>query len=225
MRAEAAIKRSDIVLLVVEADEYGVTAQDKKIAKIVESSGKGCIIVANKWDLCGTMTEKAANEELAYSLKFLKYAPVVFVSALTGYNLGQIINLTAEVRECLNLQISTSLLNRIISDAYTRTPPPVIGRRPLKIYYSTMVDNTPPTFVLFVNDPGLCSRNYISYLNNVLQKSLEFTGWPIILDLRKRPKPAHDDRQEKMPCKKVKTSQKVVSGKKRQENSDRRKKK
>ena len=192
MRAEVAVQRADIVLMIVEADEYGVTAQDKKIAKVIETSGKGCIIVANKWDLCSELTEEKAAEELRCSLKFLRYAPVVFSSALNGYNFNSIIDQIAEVKERMDLRIPTPLLNRIITDACRRTPAAVVGKSVFKIYYATMIDTAPPTFILFVNNPKLCQKNYLSYLNNVLRTSLDFTGWPIELNLKKRYKPSED---------------------------------
>jgi GTPase len=192
MRAESAIKRADIILLVIEADEYGVTSQDKKIAKLIETSGKGCIIIANKWDLCEELTEDAAADELRYSLKFLQYAPVVFTSAINGYNFDGIIEQIIEVKDRINMRIPTPLLNRIITDACLKTPPAIIGKRSFKIYYTTMIDTAPPVFRLFVNNPTLCQKNYISYLNNVLRTSLDFTGWPIELQLKKRYKPSDD---------------------------------
>ena len=192
MRAEAAVQRADIILFVVEADEFGVTAQDKKIAKLVETSGKGCIIVANKWDLCEGLSEEDAADELRYSLKFLRYAPVVFISAVEGHNFEAIVDELIEVKDRMEMRIPTPLLNRIVNDAYQKTPPAIIGKKAFKIYYSTMTDTAPPTFVLFVNDPKLCQKNYLSYLNNVLRNSLDMTGWPIELSLKKRYKPSED---------------------------------
>lgn len=192
MRSEAAVNRADIILFIVEADEEGVTAQDKKIAKMIESSGKGCIILANKWDLISEMTENEAAEELRYSLKFLRYAPVVFTSALDGYNLDGVIEEIMQVKERMDLRIPTPMINRLLADACQRTPSAVIGRKVFKIYYSTMIDTTPPTFILFVNDPKLCQKNYLSYLNNVLRDNLDFLGWPIEIILKKRYKPSED---------------------------------
>lgn len=192
MRAESAIERADIILFVMEADEFGVTAQDKKIAKMIEISGKGCIIVANKWDLCKDITEEKAAEELRYSLKFLRYAPVVFSSVLSGYNFNSILDEIIEVKARMALRVPTPLLNRMITDAVQKTPPPIIGKKVFKIYYTTMTDTAPPAFILFVNDPKLCQKNYLSYLNNMLRVGLDFTGWPIFLMLKKRYKPSED---------------------------------
>lgn len=192
MRAESAVKRADIILFVIEADESGVTSQDKKIAKMIETSGKGCIIVGNKWDLCKNLTEQDAAEELRYSLKFLRYAPLVFTSAMDGHNFKLIIDEIVEVKDRMNMRIPTPLLNRLILDACQKTPPAIIGKKVFKIYYTTMTDTAPPTFVLFVNDPKLCQKNYLSYLNNVLRNSLDLIGWPIELSLKKRYKPSED---------------------------------
>ena len=189
MRAESAVKRADIVLLVIEADEYGSTAQDKKIAKMIESSGKGCIIVANKWDLCKGEKQKDVISEIYRSLPFLRYAPVVCASAETGYNFPSILDEIMNVKERMDLRVPTPLINRILHDAFLKTPPPLVGRRSFKIYYTTMADTAPPQFLLFVNDPKLCPANYLTYLKNTLRRNLDFTGWPIELKLRKREKP------------------------------------
>jgi GTP-binding protein len=188
MRAESAVKRSDIILFVVEADQFGVTAQDKIIAKIIEDSGKGCILIANKWDLCrDDMTEEEAENELRYSLKFLKYAPIVFTSAIESYNFDKIIEHIIGVKDRMDMRIPTPFLNKIINDAYKKTPPPIIGRKIFKIYYSTMTRTAPPEIVMFVNNSKICSKNYLTYLNNILRKNLDFTGWPIRLSMKNRP--------------------------------------
>ena len=189
MRAESAVKRADIVLLVIEADEYGSTSQDKKIAKMIESSGKGCIIVANKWDLCKGEKQKNVVDEIYKSLPFLRYAPVVCASAETGYNFPAILDEILNVSERIELRVPTPLINRILQDAFQRTAPPLSGRRSFKVYYTTMSDSAPPQFLMFVNDPKLCPKNYLAYLKNTLRQNLDFTGWPIELKLRKRDKP------------------------------------
>ena len=188
MRAESAVKRADIVLLVIEADEYGSTSQDKKIAKMIESSGKGCIIVANKWDLCKGEKQKNVIDEIYGSLPFLRYAPVVCASAETGYNFPTILDEILNVKERMDLRVPTPLINRILHDAFGRTAPPLVGRRAFKVYYTTMSDSAPPQFLMFVNDPKICTKNYLAYLKNTLRTNLDFTGWPIELKLRKRDK-------------------------------------
>lgn len=189
MRAESAVKRADIVLMVIESDEYGSTSQDKKIAKMIESSGKGCIIVANKWDLCKGEKQKNVIDEIYKSLPFLRYAPVVCASAETGYNIPSILDEILNVQERMELRVPTPLINRILQDAFQKTPPPLVGRKAFKVYYTTMSDSAPPHFLLFCNDPKLCTRNYIAYIKNTFRNNLDFTGWPIELKLRKRDQP------------------------------------
>jgi len=189
MRAESAVKRADIVLMVIEADEYGSTSQDKKIAKMIESSGKGCIIVANKWDLCKGDKQKNVIDEIYGSLPFLRYAPVVCASAETNYNIPSILDEILNVQERMELRVPTPLINRILQDAFQKTPPPLVGRKAFKVYYTTMSDSAPPHFLLFVNDPKLCTKNYLAYIKNTFRNNLDFTGWPIELKLRKREKP------------------------------------
>ena len=189
MRAESAVKRADIVLFVIEADEYGSTSQDKKIGKMIEASGKGCIIIANKWDLCKGEKQKNIIDEIYRSLPFLRYAPVVCASAETGYNFPAILDEILNVKERMDLRVPTPLINRIIHTAFERTAPPLVGRRAFKVYYTTMSDSAPPQFLMFVNDPKICTKNYLAYLKNTLRTNLDFTGWPIELKLRKRDKP------------------------------------
>ena len=189
MRAESAVKRSDIVLLVLEASLDGATSQDKRIGKIIETSGKGCVIVANKWDLLTKTKPKEIVAEIYSSMPFLRYAPVVCASAKTGENVPLILKEVAKLKERLKSRVPTPILNRIIQDAVSRTPPPFLGGKPFKIYYATMADAMPPTFILFVNDPKKCPKNYQLYLKNTLRSQLDLIGLPIDLKLRKREKP------------------------------------
>jgi GTP-binding protein len=187
MRAQDAIDRSQLILFVVEAEVNGVTAQDKKIAQMIHDSGKGCIILANKWDKCEGKKKEVA-QEIRRTLPFMNYAPLIFTCALSGLNFNQVLNDIAEVREQMELSISTSMVNQVITDATARTAPPVVGTKPLKIYYGTMKANEPPRFILFVNDPKLCAKNYLNYLINYFRKAFVFTGLPIRIILRKRPR-------------------------------------
>ncbi len=191
MRAEDAVERAQLILFVVEASIDGVTAQDKKIADMISQSGKGCIILANKWDLCRKAVKREdVLDEIRYCMHFMDYAPVLFVSALDGSNFDKITAMMAEVRENMRMQIPTSLINKILNDATSRNAPSAIGtvKHHFKVYYATMVGNEPPRFLLFVNDPGVCTSNYLSYLNNSLRKSLGLTGLPIRIQLRAREK-------------------------------------
>ncbi len=189
MRAEEAIKRADVVLFVIEADQYGLTAQDRRIGGVIEESGKACIIVANKFDILqGEHKQKALLAEVRHTMPGLSYAPVVFTSAKTGYNLNAVLDAITEVMEQFGVKVPTGVLNRVLGDAFERLSPPVVGLSPLKIYYASMVGTRPPRFVLFVNRPDNCAPNYLSYLRNALRQAFDYTGFPIILELKARPK-------------------------------------
>jgi GTPase len=188
MRAKAAIERSDIVLFLVESDPEGVTAQDRRIARMITEEGKACIIVANKYDTCRTIHQDDLADELRYTLPRMQYAPVVFTSVTEKYNLNVLLDQIAEVMAQMEIQVPTSMVNRLVEDAVARNLAPVVGQSPFRIYYSTMVSNNPPRFVMFVNNPKLCAAHYLGYLNNYLRKALDFTGLPIEIFLRERPK-------------------------------------
>jgi GTP-binding protein len=188
MRAESAVKRADLVLFVVEAKPEGLTAQDRRIAGMISESGKGCIIVANKWDICEGHKQKHVLNEIRYTLPRMDYAPVVFTCALSGLNVGLLLDTIAEVMGQMEVQVPTSMVNRVIEDATTRNSPPIVGKQPFKIFYGTMVKNVPPTFVLFVNNPDLCAPNYMGYLNNCFRRNFDLLGLPIRIEFRARPK-------------------------------------
>ncbi len=192
IRAEEAVARAQVVLFVIEATtETGVTAQDKRIADMISKSGKACIILANKWDLCRNAHKvEDVFKEIRYALTFMNYAPVIFISAADGQNFQKISAMLSEVMENMRMKIPTSLLNRIVGDAVKKNSPTAvgIGHNYFKIYYATMIGNEPPRFVFFVNNPKICTTNYISYLNNCLRKSLGLTGLPIRIQLRPREK-------------------------------------
>lgn len=208
MRAEEAMNTSDIVLFVVEAAKDGMTSQDKTIARMIEDSGKGCIIVANKWDECSGQKQKDVFDEIRRTLPQMEYAPVVFTCALSGYNFNELYETIAELRAQMSVKISTSMVNRVIGDAQDRNAAPVVGTKPFKIYYGTMVDNPPPRFSLFVNDPKLCADNYKTYLENYIRRAFEFIGFPIKLHFKERKRkdlneiiakktPKHDKHEDK----------------------------
>ena len=187
MRAQNSLDTCDIVLFVVEADKGAATSQDKTIARMIEESGKGCILVVNKWDI---RPEKTSREELIRefrdSLPKMAYAPLVFVSALTGENLNVLYDLIAQVRAQLSARISTAMLNRVIQDAVTRTAPPVVGLKPLKIYYGTMTETAPPRFILFINKTDYCADSYKAYLSNYFRAAFNLVGVPIRIILQER---------------------------------------
>ncbi len=194
MRAENAIRAADIVLFVVEAGQFGATSQDKTIASLIEDSGKGCVIVANKWDGCVGLKQKNVIDEFRRTLPHLAYAPLVFTCALSGLNFPQLYATVAQLRAQMAVKMSTGMVNRVLGDAVERSLPPVIGLKPFKIYYGTMLFNSPPTFALFVNDPKLCSDNYRSYLERSIRSAFEFTGFPVRLVLKERPRRAKGEK-------------------------------
>lgn len=187
MRAEQSLKSCDVVLFVIEASRGEASSQDKTIARMIEESGKGCVVVCNKWDIrANDMKREELLAEVRASLPKMAYAPIVFVSALTGFHFKELADAIAQVRAQLSVKITTAMLNRVIQNATERTLPPVVGIKPLKIYYGTMAGNAPPRFILFVNDPKLCAESYKSYLANTIRDSFNMTGLPIVLRLQAR---------------------------------------
>ncbi|MDD2403757.1 MAG: ribosome biogenesis GTPase Der [Victivallaceae bacterium] len=188
MRVTDAIKRSDLVIFVVEASQTGLTAQDRKISSIIQKSRKACIIAANKYDQCLAVSKTTLSDELRYTLPGMEYAPVDFISALDKTNIRNLLDHIGEVRSQLLVKIPTAVLNRVVNDAFERNSPPVSGISALRFYYATMIGNNPPHFLLFVNRKELCTDNYMAYLRNYLRNAFDFTGLPIDIELRPRPK-------------------------------------
>lgn len=187
LRSLGAIERADLVLAVIDAVE-GVSEQDKKIVGYAHDRGKGIIIVINKWDLVekDNHTVNRYTEKVRRELSFATYAPIVFVSALTGQRVTRLVDLVKEVREQCEFRISTSALNELLMEAMMVTPAPTSRGRRLRIYYATQTGIKPPTFVFFVNDPKLLHFSYQRFLENTLRKVLGFKGTPIRFYIRKR---------------------------------------
>ena len=189
MRTKAAVERAELTLLVVEASPDGVTAQDRRIAAMVRQAGKGCVIVANKFDVWKEAHRlKDLEEELRYSLTGLSYCPVVFISAKNKTNLDGLLDQMIEVMDQMELKISTGVLNRVLTDAMESHTPPVIGPSPLKMYYASVVSTAPLKVLMFVNNPKYCADNYLTFLKNTLRSTFDLTGLPIEIELRARPK-------------------------------------
>ncbi|MDD4818508.1 MAG: ribosome biogenesis GTPase Der [Victivallaceae bacterium] len=188
MRAQSAISRADLIVFVTEASIDGVTAQDRRIAGMIEESGKACVIAVNKIDLCADQPAKELVKQIRFSLPNMNYAPLVTLSAAKHRNLNQLLDQIAQVMEQLQVRIPTSVVNQVLADAFERTTPPVIGNAPLKFYYASQVGTAPPRFLLFVNDKKYCADHYVGYLMNALRQAFDFTGLPIVLELRSRPK-------------------------------------
>ena len=178
IRAVAAIERCDVCMLVIDASEGGVTEQDKKIAGIAHEAGKGIVIVVNKWDLVEkeTNTMRDFRAEMARELSFMSYAPSVFISALTGQRVNQVIGMAKYVAENRAMRVPTGQLNTIITDATMMKQPPADKGKRLKIYYVTQVGVKPPLFSFKVNSRQLMHFSYSRYLENQIREAFGFEG-------------------------------------------------
>lgn len=187
-RSIRAIRDCDIAILVIDAT-IGLTDQDKKISQIIVESGKGIILAINKWDI---IENKDAYSTVKYSKKieseapFLNFVPKIFISALTKQRINTIFIEAKKVYEQYKKRISTSLLNKIINEAYVINPPSSFKGKRLKIYYSTQVCDSPPTFVIFINDKKLVKDSYRRYLENQLRETFGFYGVPFRISFRER---------------------------------------
>ncbi len=187
LRSFTSIEHSDICLLVIDAKE-GITEQDKRIAGYAHEEGKGMIIVVNKWDTIekDNSTFNSYTKEIRNELSFLSYAQVVFISALTGQRVDQIITTIDYVHQNQTFRISTGLLNDIINEAIMLNQPPSDKGKRLKIYYVTQVGVKPPKFIVFVNSNDLAHFSYMRYLENKLRENFNFEGTPIVLSVREK---------------------------------------
>lgn len=188
VRAIKAIRNANIALLIVDANE-GITDQDKKIAELAIKAGRGLIIVVNKWDVFEDKDEKSADKykkDLQELVPFLKFAPILFISAKTGLRVPKIFPTAVEVYHECKKQISTSILNRIILEAFALNPPTSEKGKRLKAYYSTQIINSPPSFVIFVNNPDMLKESYRRYLEKKLREAFGFFGTPIRVFARER---------------------------------------
>jgi GTP-binding protein len=192
MRAERSIRRADLCVLVIDVTE-GVTAQDKKIAGLIQKEQKPCIVAANKWDiLFREAGSRKSIERVRQELFFIDYAPIILLSAKTGRNMARLFQETDAVREAATHKIGTGELNRLIRSAVDAHPPPSRGGRRFKILYVTQVEpersaTIPlPTFVFFVNDPALLTDPYRRYLESQIRSCEAFAGLPLDLKFRGR---------------------------------------
>ena len=188
IRSLRAIDRAGVVLMVINAAE-GILEQDAKIAGYVHESGKGVIIVVNKWDIFPEKNDKSTlrfTDDLREKLGFLQYAPVLYTSALTGQRVERVTELVKYVAEQQSMRIKTSVLNELIRDAVSVNPPPTKKGKQLKILFVTQVGIAPPTFIIFVNDPELMHFSYLRFIENRLRESFGFEGTPIRLVVRAR---------------------------------------
>lgn len=187
LRALGAIRRADVCIIMIDANE-GVTEQDVKICGYVHEQGKPSVIVMNKWDLIekDTNTINKYNYDLNEQLKFMDYLLPIYVSAKNGLRTDKILDLASRTLENANRRISTGQLNDLILDCVRANEPPSVNGKRLKIKYATQLGNTPPTFVLFVNQADLMHFSYKRYLENCIRKAYDFSGTPIKIIVRER---------------------------------------
>jgi GTPase len=196
MRAERSIRRTDLCVLVVDLT-IGVTAQDKRIAGLIQKAQKPAIVVLNKWDLVRpTHREKHSAKQLIEEaharIFFLEHAPMLITSALTGENVEKLFVLIEKVQRAARQHIGTGILNRLLRQAFEANPPPMVKGRRLKLFYATQAGGEeerqlqPLEFVLFVNDPQLINETYRRYLESRIRTAEPYPGLPIVLNLRRR---------------------------------------
>lgn len=187
MRTLLAIERADVCLMMIDATE-GVTDQDAKIAGEAHEAGKAVIIVVNKWDAYEkeTGTLEKYEKEVYGKLKYLSYAPILFISAKTGQRVHKLFELINHVAEQNQMRISTSILNQVINEAIAITQPPTDKGKRLKIYYATQASTCPPTFVVFVNNKELFHFSYQRYLVNQIRKEFGLVGTPVRIITREK---------------------------------------
>jgi GTP-binding protein len=196
MRSEKSIRRADLCVLIVDLT-IGVTAQDKRIAGLIQAAKKSAIIILNKWDL--VKPKRNQNQAIAKLVEtardeifFLDYAPVLITSSLTGEHVGKLFALIENIKRAARQRVGTGVLNRLLRQAFEANPPPTIRSRRLKLFYAAQSKGKedqrlqPPEFVLFVNDPRLVSQTYKRYLESRIRHAQPFPGVPIILMLRPR---------------------------------------
>ena len=188
MRTVAAIERADVCLILIDAND-GVTEQDTKIAGLVHEAGKAAIIIVNKWDaVADKETNTMRDKELAVKdgLSYMPYAPVVFLSALTGQRVDRLFQVINDVHEQNCSRITTGALNSVLADATARVQPPTDKGRRLKIYYMTQASTKPPHFVIFCNDARLFHFSYQRYLENQIREVFGLKGTPVRITIRQK---------------------------------------
>jgi GTP-binding protein len=187
LRTMQAIERSDVVLLLVDATA-GLSAQDAHIAGYILEAWKSVIVLVNKWDAIqkDTYTMDAFTRTVRSELNFLDYVPVLFISAKTGQRVDQVLPLALRVQEERLARLSTSQINKILQNAQAQHAAPSRSGRQLRIYYGTQVRSDPPTFLLYVNDPGLAHFSYLRFIENRFREAYGFLGTPIRIVLKAR---------------------------------------
>jgi len=193
LRTDKAIERADVVVMVLDA-ETGPTTQDKKVAAKIIDAQKGCLLLINKWDLAQDAEDEVTQTKylpaLREALPFMGFAPVLFVSARSGYNMKRSIEAIDYVAAQTRTEITTGVLNRVIQQAIEKYPPPIAKGKRLKVFYGTQSGTNPIYFKIFVNDPECARSNWLAYLQNQFRAAFGLEGAPIFIKLvaRSRPK-------------------------------------
>ncbi len=185
LRALRAIQRAHVVLLLLDAPE-GVTAQDTHIAGYAMEEARGIVLVVNKWDLMKEADVSEYAKRVQQAFRFIPYAPLLFVSALTGRRVGTVLEMALRVYQERLRRVPTSGLNRVLREAVASHSPPSKRGKRLRFYYATQAEVDPPTFVFFVNDPQMVHFSYRRYLENRLREAFGFEGTPLRMDFRRR---------------------------------------
>ncbi len=198
LRAEESIETADIVVLLMDASE-GPKLQDKKLAAKIIEAQKGCILAINKWDLAEAeeITQTRYEAALRKELQFLDFAPLIFLSAKSGYNIRRTVEMIDYISDQVQIKLSTGVLNRILQDAVQQNPPPSVNGRPLKIYYATQAGVKPVRVKLFVNNVLRATSSYKRYLDHKIRKAFGLEGAPIDLKFVPRPRPDLEEKKKK----------------------------
>ena len=187
LRATMAIERSDVCLILIDANE-GVTEQDTKVAGLAHEAGKACVIVVNKWDAVekDDKTMDRMTRDIRRDLAYMPYAPILFLSALTGSRVDKLFGVINDVNEQASMRISTGMLNDVLADATARVQPPTDKGKRLKIYYMTQVGVKPPHFVIFCNRAELFHFSYQRYIENQIRATFGLNGTPVKITIREK---------------------------------------
>lgn len=202
MRAEESIDSADVVILLLDASE-GPKLQDKKLAAKILEARKGCVLMVNKWDLTEEteVTQTKYEPALRKEMQFLGFAPLLFISAESGYNIKRSIEVVDYVAAQVETQLTTGVLNRVIQDAMAKTPPPIVKGRPLKVYYATQSGAKPIFIKLFVNNTLRATATYKRYLISQIRKAFGLEGAPIELKLVPRTRPDLEEKKKNRAAK------------------------
>lgn len=199
LRAEESVENADVVVLLMDATE-GPKLQDKKLAAKIIEAQKGCILAINKWDLAEeaeTVTQTKYEPALRQEMQFLDFAPLLFLSAQSGYNIRKSVELIDYISDQVQLKLSTGVLNRILQDAVQKNPPPSVNGRPLKIYYATQAGVKPVRVKLFVNNTLRATSSYKRYLDHQIRAAFGLEGAPLELKFVPRPRPDLEEKKKK----------------------------